>query len=140
MRYFIYLILLTSTSIHAGSIQKWVDEEGNVYYGDSPPASVNTQEVRVVGAPSSPGKALPRLNTSDSEETTTGDTTEPGPEDVPNDQAKIACDIAQEDLKVIKRSKRVKLKAADGTTRYMTTEEIEERRKKAEENVKNFCR
>ncbi|MCP4492224.1 MAG: DUF4124 domain-containing protein [Gammaproteobacteria bacterium] len=139
MRYFIYLVLLTYSSIHAGSIKKWVDAEGNIYYGDSPPAHVNTQEVRVVGAPSNTGKALPRLNTSDSNTTPAGGTEEPGSDKVPKDQAKIACDNAQDDLKVIKRNNRIKLRAADGTTRYMTTEEIEERRKKAEEDVKNFC-
>ncbi|MCP3689089.1 MAG: DUF4124 domain-containing protein [Gammaproteobacteria bacterium] len=137
MRYFIYLILLISTSIHAGGIKKWTDAEGNVYYGDSPPVNVTTQEVKVTSAPSNTGKALPRLNASDSTETSTD---EPGPDKVPADQAKAACDIAREDLSTIKGNKRIKLKSADGTTRYMTTEEIAERRKKAEEDVKSFCR
>ena len=139
MRYFIYLTLLISTSIQAGSIQKWVDEDGNVHYGDAPPVSAKTEQVRVIGAPSDPGKALPRLNNDGSGGSASSDG-EPGPSDVPDDQAKLACDRANEDLKILNKGTRIKLKAGDGTTRYMTTEEIEERRKTTEEDIKNYCR
>lgn len=143
MRYLIYLSLIFSTSLYAGSIHKWVDEDGNVYYGDSPPVSVTTKQVRVIGAPSDPGKALPRLGTNE-EEADSGSASnagadDPDPSTLPEDQAKIACEDAKKDLKVIKSSNRVKLKSADGSTRYMTTEEIEERRKRAEGDIENFC-
>ena len=142
MRYLIYLVLTASMSVQAGAIKKWVDEEGNVYYGDSPPLSVKTENVRVLSAPSNPGKALPRLGNNENEQATTGGA---GADDqnqaqVPADQAKIACDKAREDLQVISRSSRIKLRSADGSTRYMTTEEIEERKKQAEDDVKQFCK
>jgi len=137
MRYFIYLSLIFSTSVFAGSIQKWVDEDGNVHYGDAPPVSVNTEQVRVLGAPSDPGRALPRLSTG-GDDTASGTNNGDGSK-VPADQAKIACDAAKEDLKVINSSSRIKLQSADGTSRYMTTEEIEERRKSSEADVKRFC-
>lgn len=31
----------------AGSIQKWVDEEGQVHYGDAPPGHARTEEVQI---------------------------------------------------------------------------------------------
>lgn len=136
MRYLIYLTLLLSMSLHAGSIHKWTDEEGNVHYGDAPPVKAKTESVRVQSAPSNPGKALPRLNSPEAQDETT--TAADGGE-IPKDQAKIACDQAQEDLKVIGRSSRIKLRAADGSTRYLTTEEIEERKQQAEDDVKRFC-
>jgi hypothetical protein len=46
MRYLIYLTLLASTSLNAGSIQKWTDADGNVFYGDAPPVSVKTEDVQ----------------------------------------------------------------------------------------------
>ena len=97
----------------------------------------------MIGAPSDPGKALPRLGTSDesdssSDSNSTAD--EPDPSTLPEDQAKVACDLANKDLKAIKSSNRVRLKSADGSTRYLTTEEIAERRKNAEEDIENFCR
>lgn len=144
MRYSIFLMLLASMSLNAGSIHKWVDDEGNVHYGDSPPASAKTEGVRVQAAPSNPGKALPRLSTSGTgNDANTGDTTSTGSPagdgDIPEDQAKIACDNAQEDLRIIGSSSRIKLRNSDGSTRYMTTEEIEERKTQAEADVERFC-
>ena len=143
MRYLIYLVLLCSLPLHAGTIKKWTDEEGNVYYGDSPPLSVKSENVRVLSAPSNPGKALPRLGSpeNDNQNTAAGAADSSGEAGkVPADQAKIACDRAKEDLEVISRSSRIRLRAADGSTRYMTTEEIEERKLQAEADVKQFCK
>lgn len=142
MRYLIFLTLMASMSVQAGSIKKWVDDEGNVYYGDSPPLTVKTENVRVLSAPSNPGKALPRLGNTGGDQAASGGSAA-GSEDepkVPADQARIACEKAQEDLKVINRSSRIKLRSADGSTRYMTTEEIEERKTQAEADVKRFCK
>ncbi len=138
MRYLIYLTLLVATSLNAGSIQKWVDDDGNVHYGDAPPVTAKTENVRVQSAPSNPGKSLPRLSQP---KNSSGDATPAtaSNDNVPEDQAKIACDNAQEDLKVINRSNRIKLKAADGSTRYMTSEEIEERKLQAEADIERFC-
>ena len=141
MRYLIWLIpVLLSASVTAGSIHKWVDEDGNVHYGDAPPVTAKTESVRVQSAPSNPGRSLPRLSQPDGEGESAGTTAaadNAGP--VPKDQAKIACDQAREDLKVIKNSSRIKLRSADGSTRYMTTEEIEQRKQQAEADVSQFC-
>ncbi len=146
MRYLFFLAtVILSTSIQAGSIHKWVDEDGNVHYGDAPPVTAKTESVRVQSAPSNPGRALPRLN---NQGTQAGGTQAGGAPatanaddagNVPKDQAKIACDQAQQDLKVIKGSSRVKLRSADGSTRYMTTEEIDQRRQQAEADIARFC-
>lgn len=138
MRYLIYLMFLASMSLNAGTIHKWVDEEGNVHYGDAPPVTVKTEGVRVQSAPSNPGKALPRLSPPESSETTASGTAADN-NDIPEDQARVACEKAQEDLKVISNSNRVKLRSADGSTRYMTTEEIEERKIQSEADVERFC-
>lgn len=141
MRFLLYLTLLFSSSLYAGSIHKWVDEDGNVHYGDAPPVSAKTESVRVQSAPSNPGKSLPRLSnqgSGDGTETASGTAAGDQPA-VPEDQAKIACSHAQENLEVINRSSRVRLKAADGTERYLSTEEIEERKLAAQEDIERFC-
>jgi len=137
MRYLIYLSLIISTSVFAGSIQKWVDDEGNVYYGDAPPVSAKTKEVRVLGAPSDPGRALPRLSTGGKTKSASG--TKDDGSKVPADQAKAACEAATQDLNVISSSNRIRLKSADGSTRYMSTDEIEKRRKASESDIEKFC-
>jgi hypothetical protein len=52
MRYLTYLVLVVSTSLNAGTIHKWVDENGNVHYGDAPPVKTKTENVRVQSASS----------------------------------------------------------------------------------------
>ncbi len=141
MRYLICLIsVLLSASVAAGTIHKWVDEEGNVHYGDAPPVRAKTESVRVQSAPSNPGRALPRLNNQATEAAGSGTSATAGAGDVPADQAKIACDQAREDLQVINRSSRIKLRTADGGERYLSTEEIAERKERAENDVKQFCK
>lgn len=145
MRNIICLLILISSSLYAGEILKWVDEDGNIYYGDSPPLSADTERVKVLSGPSNPGRALPRLSNQASQNNGNADGTkvaggdDQGTPKLPEDQAKIACKEATEDLRVIKVSSRVRLKSADGTTRYMTTEEINARRENAEKAVSLHC-
>ena len=140
MRYLIYLMLLTSMSLNAGTIHKWVDDEGNTHYGDAPPVTAKTEGVRVQSAPSNPGKALPRLSSPDTSQAAAGGSGGATQnETVPEDQARVACEKAQEDLRIINNSNRIKLRAADGSTRYMTSEEIEERKAQSEADIERFC-
>ena len=141
MRYLIYLALVISAFANAGEIHKWVDENGNVHYGDAPPVAAKTESVWLQSAPSNPGKALPRLSPQ-KQSTESGDsseTTASANNDVPKDQAAIACQQAQDDLKVINRSNRIKLRSADGTTRYLSTAEITERKDLAQADIDQFC-
>ena len=95
MKYFIYLLVMVSTSLGAGEILKWTDEDGNVFYGDAPPLEAITEPVRVIGAPSNPGRALPRLSDGNSggNSNNSGGSQNASNEptgNVPEDQAKIA--------------------------------------------------
>jgi len=141
MRYLIALTLLASISLHAGTIHKWVDEDGNVHYGDAPPITVKTESVRVQSAPSNPGKSLPRLSTSASDDAGGGSTTSAATDEAPvsKDQAKIRCDQAKEDLQIISINSRIKLKSADGSERFLSTEEIGQRKEQAKSNIDQFC-
>lgn len=140
MRIIICLFILTSNTLYAGEILKWVDEDGNINYGDSPPLSVETERIKVLSAPSNPGRALPRLSSQGSRNKNNAPGSDQGIPRLPDDQAKIACKEATDDLLVIKRSSRIRLKSADGTTRYMTSEEINTRRENAEKAVARHCR
>ena len=131
MKVLLFLSVLFSASLSAGGIHKWVDSEGNTHYGDAPPVSTTTKQVRVQGVPSDPGKALPRL-ANDPQAKTDGS-------EVPTDQAAIACQQAREDLAVITNSGRIQLKLADGSLRYMSTEEIATRKEKSEADIEQFC-
>ncbi|MDF1643892.1 MAG: DUF4124 domain-containing protein [Pseudomonadales bacterium] len=49
------------------------------------------------------------------------------------------CDIATEELRVISNSARVREIGTDGEYRYLTDEEKEERGKRAERNIEQYC-
>jgi len=134
------LLGLFCNSLLAGTILKWVDERGVVHYSDSAPAHVPSKSVSVNSAPSDPGPALPRLTTGNNESNNPNAGKEPDPETVPDDQAQAACEQAQSDLRTINNSDRIKLRAADGSIRFMSTDEINARKEQARQDIENYCR
>ena len=149
MKYLVCLLILISSSAYADKIYKWVDGDGNTHYGDVPPPSVHTEELRVDVVPSDPGKALPRLETSDPESSatdssTTGsaspDSTEPDPE-MSDDQAESICKQAHREIKYLNNAKhRSRVRNPDGTTRHINTEERKARREQAKQDIKDYCK
>ena len=138
MRYLTYLVLVVATSLNAGTIHKWVDENGTVHYGDSPPAQTKSESVRVLSAPSNPGKALPRLNQPNTSQQSAAGASGEQPQ-ASGDQAQEFCNLARKDLEIINGSSRIKLKMNDGSTRYLTAEEITERKAQAEAEIERYC-
>ena len=140
MKRLLFPVIFIACNSYAAGIQKWVDENGQVHYGDSPPAQTQTESISVSRPPSNPGKPLPRFSTQQEQEAAeAGNPDNKPPAETSEEQAQDACEQAQKDMKVINRSKRIRLKQADGTVRYMTAEEIEERRKQTEEDIQQFC-
>ena len=133
MRSLICLALMLSLNTHAGTIHKWVDDKGNVHYGDAPPVSTKTKQLRVDGVPSKLGKALPRLNNQEENEAAGAENTSS------EDQARLACQQAQKDLNVINNNTQIKLKQPDGSEKFMTAEEIQQRKDNAEKDIEAFC-
>jgi hypothetical protein len=131
MKVLIILSVLFSASLSASGIHKWVDSEGNTHYGDAPPVSSKTEQVRVQAVPSDPGKTLPRLAKDKQDKA--------GGSEEPADQAAIACQQAREDQAIINSSSRIQAKSADGSLRYMTTVEIANRKEKSEADIEQFC-
>ena len=136
MRFLIYPILLFSFSLHAGSIQKWVDDDGNVHYGDAPPIDTQTESVRVQRAPSNPGRALPRINVPEPDPAATA-AAEQNAERA--EQMKVNCDRARQNLNTLNGGGRIKLHEPDGEARYLNAEEIAQRLVQAENDVETYC-
>ncbi|HUV21654.1 MAG TPA: DUF4124 domain-containing protein [Gammaproteobacteria bacterium] len=141
MRYSIYpilgLILVISSSLSAGTIHKWVDDNGSVHYSDAPPAKTKSENIRVQSAPSNPGKALPRLTSPEAANQAAGEAS--NQQKLPADEASEFCKLARQDLEVISTSSRIKLRQADGSVRYLSKEEIEQRRADSQAEVDQFC-
>ncbi len=138
MRYLKYpmlvLILAVSTSLGAGAIHKWVDDKGNVHYGDVPPVKTISKNVRVQSAPSNPGKALPRLSSPEDSDQAAG-----AEQKVSEEDASQICATAKADLEIISTSQRVQLQMADGNIRDLTEAEIAERRASSQVDIDRYC-
>ena len=128
------IALLLSLNAYAGTIHKWVDDKGNVHYGDAPPVSTQTKQLRVDGVPSKLGKTLPRLNDQEG-----GDASNSVNQQSSEEQAQLACEQARKDLEVISNNSQIKLKQSDGTEKFMTDEEIQQRKEIAEKDIENFA-
>ena len=129
---------LNSTSLNAAAIHTWVDDSGNVHYGDAPPTKTDSKNVRVQSAPSDPGKALPRLTTSaDASDQAAGGAG--NKQEVSAERASNICASAKADLEIISTSTRIKLQAADGSISYLSDDEIAERQASSQAEVDRFC-
>jgi len=147
MKYLVCLLALISSSAYADGIYKWVDDDGNTHYGDVPPPSVHTEELRVDVVPSNTGKALPRLETGDPGSSNTSSSGSASPHsaepvaEMTADQANAICKQAHYDKKVLNNSKRrSRVRTPDGGYRRMTTEERKVYRKQSEQDIKQYCK
>ena len=144
MKRLLILLFFIACGSHAADIKKWTDENGQVHYGDSPPVKTKSESIRVSRPPSDPGKPLPRLTGTKSEDENTTDNADTGEQgNVPEttkEQASQQCARARKDLATLRRSNRIRLKSDDGKVHYMTPEEIEERKKQSQEDIDQFCK
>jgi len=144
MKYFNYSIVLLITCLitinaQAAGIKKWTDENGRVYYGDTPPQSVQAQTITTTKRPTKLGKPLPRLDITNKSNSNTSKSLPKSPDSLEPEQAKEACDIAKKDMAVITNSSRIQLRAADGSLRYLTKDEIKQRLDRSKSDIKKFC-
>ncbi|MDJ0832645.1 MAG: DUF4124 domain-containing protein [Gammaproteobacteria bacterium] len=141
MKRFLLPIIFIACNSQAAGIQKWIDESGQIHYGDRPPAKVTSEEIKVNRPPSNPGRPLPRLGDEQPDETAGVNPDNIPPGDATSDeQAAEICAQSRKDLQVIQRSTRIRLRQADGSSRYMTAEEIDQRRERSEKDIEEFCR
>lgn len=132
-------LCLQSHVLYAGKINKWVDEQGNVHYGDSPPANSKAKPVNVSRPPSNPGKPLPRLN-PENQPTQTDQAAPKNPPKTREEANQRACQSAKDNLKVISENEMIRTRQADGSEKVLTAEEIEQRRIKLESDIKQYCK
>ncbi|MBT3204625.1 MAG: DUF4124 domain-containing protein [Gammaproteobacteria bacterium] len=142
MKRFLIPVIFIACNSYAAGIQKWVDENGNIHYGDTPPAQTKSQTINVSRPPSNPGKPLPRF--SDGSEKTPEMTDDKAAQKKNSEEDKISnneiCEQAKIDLNIISRSNTLRIKQKDGTERTLSDKEIDERRKKTESDIKQYCK
>jgi len=141
MKRFLIPVLFIVGNSYAAGIQKWVDEKGNVHYGDTPPVKAKTQTITVTHPPANPGKPLPRLSdVNKDKEESTGDTQQNTQKDQTNKKAQELCEKYKANYNIIINSDIIRATEEDGSERFLSDQEVDERRKKLEENIKLYCK
>ncbi|AHI29326.1 DUF4124 domain-containing protein [Marinobacter similis] len=137
------LAVLPSVSMGA-SVYKWTDENGVTHFGDRQPNGAQAEKVNVrsgSASPSSTNRPSPteRVNALEEQEQEAAEQRrQSAAEEARQKQREANCSTAQANLDVMARNARIRIEE-DGEQRYLTPEEIAQKRTQFEEIVTESC-
>jgi hypothetical protein len=131
IRNFALIILLGSCSaVQAAAMYKWVDDEGNIHYDQSPPADRESERLEGPETPS------PEATPESAKEVT--DQSPPAVTEDENTRIKRQnCEAARRNQELYKRSD--KILQPDGSELVLSDEMRAERLRQVAEDIKKFC-
>lgn len=121
---------------------KWVDENGETHYSQSPPAAVKTE---VIKPPAGSAASIPKASAGvTSKAPATNDSAQPTPDaKAKAEDATVRaenCAIARKNLEVLKTAPRVTIKDQNGLYHRLSDEERKARSAEAQKRIDEFCR
>lgn len=114
----------------AKEFYKWVDEHGTTHYGKKPPKGVDTQSVKTHTGRSEP--------TSYESKKEAPEKTAAAAEQKAQKSAQ-ACNSARKNLETINSNARIKVKQDNGEFRYLSPDEINQRKQQANDIIRDNC-
>lgn len=135
--------LMAPAMASAESVYRWTDENGVVHFGDREPVGKSSEKVSVkTGKPSgdaerpSAQEQVQALDESRAERQRREQET--AVEEARRKQREARCQTAQANLQAINSNARIRIEE-DGEQRYLTPEEIAEKKQQFEEIVEESC-
>ena len=131
------LSLCLVTSVNAATLYKWTDEEGLIHYSERPPVGVtNYERIR--------SEATPGNKPIEYKVDTPKDEQDQASAEAANNQAASAvnqerCANARKNLEALNSFARIRVKEDDGQLRFLSEEEIVERRQEYRDVIANEC-
>ncbi len=121
-----------ASAVFAESYYRWKDETGQVHYGSRPPHGVEAVKIKAHGGGTSEVES-----DKASQKMTQEEKVDP--------QAIIAqrqkqCEEERNRLSTLKSSGRIRMTQEDGSTRYLTAEEVAKEVKMSQEFLKEACK
>lgn len=143
----ILIILLAMAPLHAGQVYKWVDEQGNVHFGDRP----HGQAAETVRVRPPPASALATPNQGSRQEKTqkllrAWDEERREKDDkkakvaAENEEAKRRCHDARDELRGMDAGKRYYNLDQQGERQYLNETELKQRRARWQAEVDRWCK
>jgi hypothetical protein len=128
----------------SASVYKWTDDKGVTHFGDRQPTGTPAEKVNVRSGTSSrtsddrqsPQERLGELQ--EKQESEAESRRETAVQEANRKQRKANCDMARSNLKIIDSNARIRIEE-NGELRYLSPEEIAEKRASFEEAVEKNC-
>ena len=137
--------LLVCASASAAKLYKWVDENGNVTYSQQKPPGKTAQPMELKGynAPDAAAATEAAAATADRADTARKDREfAAGEADALKQREKRLkknCEIARQNLRVLRNSARIQAKDAEGKPYFLDPAQIEARIAESQKQVEDFC-
>ncbi len=138
------IALLSPSLTSAESVYRWTDENGVVHFGDREPVgrAADRVSVKTGAATNSSERKSPQEQVQALEERQAErqrEEKETAVEEARRKQRQARCDTARANLQAINSNARIRVVGADGEQRYLTPEEIQEKRAEFDAIVEESC-
>jgi hypothetical protein len=141
----IIALFLALTAMPVGAaMYKWKDANGNVQYGEFPPAGATAEQITPSGAHKSAPQASQspqeRLKALEEQQQKQGEEeAKQAAESQQAEQKKKNCEIARKNLATLQAGGNRRIRLPDGTVTHLTDEDRQSRIAEAQEQIKSNC-
>lgn len=142
--HFVLLALFTTllcAGANATTLYKWFDENGIVHYSERPPVGVTNFEK--VTRDATPGNSPVEYETetpdSEAQDQESGDPTGQSAQQAAGDNS-ARCDNARKNLEALNSFARIRVQEPDGRMRFLSEQEIQERKLEYNAILEDECR
>lgn len=134
-------LALISAGGHAGQVYKWTDEAGQVHYSDKKPNNVDSKSLKVKGGKQTQDRTDPKEKSQALDESKQEQLEKKAEElQAKNKQQEkdSRCEAIRNNLKTIEENSRVRIEE-NGQLRYLTEEEITNKKAQFQKQLSEFC-
>lgn len=128
----------------AESVYKWTDDEGNTHFGDRQPVGRQAESVNIRtgqsqngGSSSSARQQLEQIDERRAQEN--AEQEQSAAEQARQQQRQRNCETARNNLNILQAGGRIQTRGEDGERRYLSEEEIEQKRQQFQAIADDNC-
>ncbi|MEM7253609.1 MAG: DUF4124 domain-containing protein [Pseudomonadota bacterium] len=135
---------LLATDEASARIYKWVDDKGNVHFGERPPTDGNAEEIKTRQTHITDDQAKAQLKALTDKSSESSKNREVVEQDQQQAEAvdarrKENCEIAQNNLKLLESKNRVQTKGEDGEKFYLDDDTRQHKISLSKKQIAEFC-
>ncbi len=138
---FVLALTLSPAATYADNVYKWTDDAGNIHYSDIQPNNVDSKNIKISGGKASANRTSMQDKAQTLDERKNAELEKKAADLQANTKKRendAQCVAIEENLKKIRDSSRVKV-SENGKLRYLTPEEIAEKKKKYQDMFDKHC-